>query len=204
MGDVFDRLKNNLQFSTAGRWLFAAAFTLAATLLVRLLTAKQPDPLYSPPFLAATALIAWFSGPIPAAFSAIASALTLEFYVIQNNEPDAAAIRLLTFLSTAALFILLIYKYQRSTEVLARSEERAKLGESALQKTLHELATVIDTAPVAIYSIDTTGLVSTWSAVAERIFGYSHEEAIRKYPPFVPPEDLPDYLGLVAALRNGE
>lgn len=92
----------------------------------------------------------------------------------------------------------------RAQMVFLTDVTERRVAEEALQKAHHELQTVMNTAPVAIYSVDGDGKVLTWSAPAERMFGFSSKEALFRYPPFIRDEDIPDYLTVVGCLRAGE
>jgi two-component system, cell cycle sensor histidine kinase and response regulator CckA len=65
--------------------------------------------------------------------------------------------------------------------------ERVRARE-ALRKSEEMLRTVIDASPVAIVILDRDGRVNTWSAAAERIFGWTADEASERRAPWVTPE----------------
>ncbi len=58
--------------------------------------------------------------------------------------------------------------------VRARTEEQVAAN--------RELRAVIEATPVAIYMLDPDGVVILWEASAERIFGYTEQEALGKTP----------------------
>ncbi len=51
-------------------------------------------------------------------------------------------------------------------------------GEAAEKHTRESLDWLMDSAPMAKYTLDTHGLVTTWSLSAERIFGWSESEIV--------------------------
>lgn len=73
----------------------------------------------------------------------------------------------------------------------------AALGVSAAVVAQHralsrEQAT-LDASPVGVMALDTAGVVTSWNRAAERIFGYTADEAIGRFPPMVPPEGRADF-----------
>jgi two-component system cell cycle sensor histidine kinase/response regulator CckA len=79
-----------------------------------------------------------------------------------------------------------------------------KLAEDAQRKTLCELQTLVETCPLAILTIDAEGLVISWNVSAERTFGFSREEVLQRFPPFVPEEGRQDFLDIVSAILRNE
>jgi two-component system, LuxR family, sensor kinase FixL len=54
----------------------------------------------------------------------------------------------------------------------------AKMAQQALAEREAHLQSVLDTVPDAMIVIDTTGIMQSFSATAERLFGYTAEEAV--------------------------
>jgi PAS domain S-box-containing protein len=69
------------------------------------------------------------------------------------------------------------------TDVTAR-----KQMEEEIRRIGSEFKAMVDASPLGIIAVDTKGTVYSWSRAAERIFGWSEEEALGKLLPFVPPE----------------
>jgi len=61
---------------------------------------------------------------------------------------------------------------------VARDVSGAKLAERALAEREAHLQSVLDTVPDAMIVIDTKGLIQSFSATAERLFGYTAAEAV--------------------------
>ncbi len=66
------------------------------------------------------------------------------------------------------------------------------------------LDVILQSAPVAIIAQDRHRIITFWNPGAERIFGWTAEEAVGQLPPFVPPESLVEHRMLFhSAARNG-
>src|SRR5262245_35635353 len=67
------------------------------------------------------------------------------------------------------------------------------------------LAAIIESADDAIISKNLDGIITRWNNGAERIFGYTAEEAVGKSVTMLIPSDHPDEEpAILARLRNGE
>ncbi len=67
------------------------------------------------------------------------------------------------------------------------------------------LAAIVDSSDDAIVSKTLDGIITTWNKSAERVFGYSAEEAIGKHITLIIPRDRWDEeADLIARLRRGE
>lgn len=83
----------------------------------------------------------------------------------------------------------------RTAELSAANEELRRASE--LRQTL------IRSAPLAIFSLDPSGLVVFWSPGAERMFGYSESEAIGRRLPTIPPSRYAEFEESLAMQRAG-
>ena len=66
------------------------------------------------------------------------------------------------------------------------------------------LATLIEASPLAIVTFDPDGVVTMWNPAAERIFGWSENEALGTHLPFVPAEKQEEFLALRRRALLGE
>jgi len=73
------------------------------------------------------------------------------------------------------------------TRELALSHERLKESEAAARAAREELEMVIEGSPLAIYTRDVDGVVTSWNPAAERIFGWPADEAIGHLLRTLPP-----------------
>ena len=92
-------------------------------------------------------------------------------------------------------------KLHEKISVLERDNERLQLiaDDSAL------LAAIIESSDDAIVSKTLDGRIRSWNAGAQRIFGYTQEEAIGKaITLIIPPELLDEEREIIGKLRRGE
>lgn len=89
---------------------------------------------------------------------------------------------------------------------IARNITDAKQAQQALAEREARLQSVLDSAPDAIIVIDTAGLMQSFSTTAERLFGYSSQEAVgRNVSMLMPPPYRAQHDGYLARyLRTGE
>jgi len=66
------------------------------------------------------------------------------------------------------------------------------------------LSTLLEASPLAIVAFDPEGVVTLWNPAAERIFGWTAEEAIGKSLPFVPAEKQEEFRTLRQRALCGE
>lgn len=72
-------------------------------------------------------------------------------------------------------------------------------------RTTNRLASIVDSSDDAIISKDLNGFITTWNGGAERLFGYTAEEAIgRSVTMLIPPEYLAEEPGILNRIRQGE
>jgi PAS domain S-box-containing protein len=73
------------------------------------------------------------------------------------------------------------------------------------QETQARLAAIVESSEDAIISKDLTGIIVDWNKGAERIFGYTAEEAIGQHITLiVPPDRLDEEANILASLRRGQ
>ena len=83
----------------------------------------------------------------------------------------------------------------------SRAEETRRASERAAQ----HLAAIVESSDDAIISKDLDGVIMTWNRGAERLFGYTAEEAIgRPVTLLIPPERLDEEPGILRRIRSGE
>lgn len=71
--------------------------------------------------------------------------------------------------------------------------------------TARLLASIVETSNDAIISKSLDGIIQTWNAAAERLFGFTAEEAVGRHISLViPPERIAEEEGIIANLRAGK
>ncbi|MFZ5788618.1 MAG: PAS domain S-box protein [Acidobacteriota bacterium] len=76
-------------------------------------------------------------------------------------------------------------------------------AEAALREAHGRLAAVIDTAPLAIFTLDRECRVTGWNPAAERIFGWPAAEVLGTFPPWVRDGDGAEFESLRRQLDEG-
>ncbi len=81
---------------------------------------------------------------------------------------------------------------------------RRRRAEAALREAHETLASTVESSPLAIVGLDREAKVTLWSPAAERLFGWSREEAMGRLHPAVLPDQRRHFLGHVARVLSGE
>ena len=77
-------------------------------------------------------------------------------------------------------------------------------AEDDLRRANDYLRTVIEAAPLAIYTLDPGGFVQSWNPAAERLYGWTAQEAIGRFLPVVPEDGLVEFMALRRRVLAGE
>jgi PAS domain S-box-containing protein len=78
-------------------------------------------------------------------------------------------------------------------------------GPRAVQDFRARLSAIVENSDDAIISKDLTGKIMSWNAGAQKIFGYSQQEAVgRPITMLIPPDRLGEEADIVAKLKRGE
>ena len=85
--------------------------------------------------------------------------------------------------------------------MIIRDDEDLRLADEARAR----LAAIIESSQDAIISKTLDGVIRTWNAAAERLFGYTAEEAVgRSITLIIPPDRLPEERDILAQIARGE
>jgi PAS domain S-box-containing protein len=76
--------------------------------------------------------------------------------------------------------------------------------EEALRATNEKLQVLIEASPLAIGALDPAGNVLMWNAAAERMTGWSEQEAMGRRLPIVPDDKVGEFQALLARAMRGE
>jgi PAS domain S-box-containing protein len=102
-----------------------------------------------------------------------------------------------------AIALLQRKTYSLETEIEQREEVEQRLRVS--EEALYRLAAIVESSDDAIVSKTLDGIITSWNASAERLFGYSAEEAVgRHITLIIPPELYPEEDEILRKLRQGE
>jgi diguanylate cyclase (GGDEF)-like protein/PAS domain S-box-containing protein len=82
------------------------------------------------------------------------------------------------------------------------SEQRQK--DRAIRQMNGFLGAIVDNSPVAIYTTDFDGVITFWNPAAERIFGYTREQALGKFAVFVQDDKRAEAAEIRRRLISGE
>ena len=92
----------------------------------------------------------------------------------------------------------------RAVELANRITEDLRNSEETLRATNQQLQMLVQSSPLAIYTRDRNGLLTTWNAAAERLYGWSAAEVLGKPLPSVPGEQREESDDLRRRLLGGE
>lgn len=99
---------------------------------------------------------------------------------------------------------LLAASFNQMAAALQQREEDAGRTADDLKQAKETLSAVIDASPVAIVCSDPDQRIFLWNKAAERIFGYTAEEAIGQIAREMPPPANPEVVGLMRRALAGE
>ncbi|MDR7379669.1 diguanylate cyclase (GGDEF)-like protein/PAS domain S-box-containing protein [Rhodoferax ferrireducens] len=85
-----------------------------------------------------------------------------------------------------------------------RMREEIMRSGAELTASNARLESMVKNSPLAIYTSDLNNLVSSWNPAAQRMFGWSAEEAIGHRVRFIPKDKAEEYEDIATRLRNGE
>jgi PAS domain S-box-containing protein len=126
-----------------------------------------PSTLY-PILYTWTALYAFYFFPMREALAQMVFLALAYAVVLAVQDPDMVVVDWLLAVGTPAVAGILIARLlagiQHHARELRHSEERTRL--------------VLDTAPDAFITLDRDGCITTWNAAAQRMFGWTGEEAV--------------------------
>jgi PAS domain S-box-containing protein len=161
----------------------AVACVLISTLLLgRLFHSFLPPSSY--PFLLFPLVIAAAlrGGPRGAALATLVVALVAVGGAAQGGGPFV----LRTLPSTAAVLLVYIGVLAMTGLVLGAESGYRRHAESALVDAHENLRAIIQSSPLAIYTLSREGSVLTWNAAAERLYGWRTDEVLGRPLPTSP------------------
>ncbi len=168
-------------------------FALSALILWSLLPPFHAIPILV--FVSAVVLTAHFCGFGPALLCTLVSLGLLDYVLVPGHMTFSVGkshgIQLAMFVIVALL-----------ASSLARQQSRADVRAQTVQR---QLADIVESSQDAILSKDVNGIITSWNAGAERLYGYRPEEVIGKHVSMLAaPEDSDEIPQIMAELRKGE
>lgn len=153
------------------------AFVAAGTVIVSLANYFVEATLLYPLLYTWSALYAFYFFRLRTALAHVAFLALCYVIVLALVDPMSPVVRWLLAVGTPLVAGLLISRLlgRLRAEGLS-SDERAR----ELQRSEARTRLVLDSAPDAFVAIDADGLVTTWNAASERMFGWSAAEAVGK------------------------
>ena len=165
-----------------------------------LLPASLITPAHYPyllfPFVIAAALR---FGPRGASLLTLTVAALAVGYTVRGGGPFVMQ----TVPSTATALLIYIGILAITGLFLGPATTRHERAERALREANEHLAAVIQSSPLAIYTLDPTGIVLTWNRAAEALYGWQAKEIIGRPLPTIA-EDPDDHGRLRDRVLRGE
>jgi two-component system sensor histidine kinase/response regulator len=132
-----------------------------------------------------------------------------------SNRRDVLLVIFLAVAMTGAIAVFVIHRMGKEATVhirellsvnqqLAGEVEERKRAEAELLRASQNLSTLIDCSPAAIVAVGPQGIVQSWNPAAERLFGWTAEEAIGQPLPTVPADEWSEFDERMRRSLQGE
>ncbi len=181
-----------------------AIAALAAAVLIRyLLDPWMGNTLPLVTLFGAVATAVWTGGVRPAVAVVILGYLACSYLFIEPRgriefTDPGTLIGVLAYVFTCALIILF-------GEAAHRAQRRVGRDQSDQLLTARLLASIIESSDDAIISKSLNGIIQSWNAAAQRLFGYTADQAIgRHISLIIPPERIAEEDHIVSQLKAGK
>jgi len=178
--------------------LVAIAATVALTLLGIWVRAHFPRLGFLFMYVPVIAALAYAGGVAAGLVAALLSVLLAWYFLVPPMSSfavlDVWAPTLLLF-TLAAFATAMGFGFARDIDEKRRQGERARL----------RLGAIVESSDDAIFSESLDGVILTWNAGAERLYGYAPAEAIGRHVSMLAPPEHPDEIpAILARIRRGE
>ncbi|HEX5069684.1 MAG TPA: PAS domain S-box protein [Vicinamibacterales bacterium] len=188
--------------------VLAVAAGLLARLALNALVAPSALPFIF--FFPAVAVAAWYGGWRPGAVAIILSALAANWFFMEPTHGFTAKstydlVAVLAFAGACAFIVGSAEAMHASRRRLrAETDERLRVAAS-LAESQERLAAIVRYAGDAIVTKSPQGIVQSWNAAAEALFGYRAEEMIgRPITVLIPADRLHEETEILERLRQGK
>ena len=177
---------------TAASWRYGVAIlTVTAAFLVTELFLVVLQPIVFLLFVAAVMVTAWYGGLKPGLLATFVSTSIIGFFLLQPRLQFTLSdfLRLTVFVAVATL-------------ISAMSESRKRANEG-LREENESLQALVEASPVAIVVLDADTNVRLWNPAAERLFGWTAQEARYLPLPILAPSGEEAFRANLEAARRG-
>lgn len=178
----------------AAIWRYGVAIlTVTAAFLVTELFLVVLQPTVFLLFVAAVMVTAWYGGLKPGLLATFVSTWIIGFFLLQPR---------LQFTLSWSDFLRLTVFVAVATLISALSESRKRANES-LREANESLQALVEASPVAIVVLDADTNVRLWNPAAERLFGWTAQEARYVPLPIVAPDGEEAFRANLETARRG-
>ena len=189
--------------SAPATYAVAIAVLAVAVLLRYLLDPWMGNTLPLVTLFGAVAGTVWVGGYRPAIVVVILGYFACSYLFIDPRgqvgfTDPGTAIGALAYVLTCALIILF-------GEAMHRAQRRVERDQVDQLLTARLLGSIVESSDDAIISKSLNGIIQSWNAAAERLFGYTAEQAIgRHISLIIPPERIAEEDHIVSQLKAGK
>jgi len=183
-----------------------AVFLTCAMLLVRVLIGNRIDVPNLIIFIIPIILSAYWGGLKPGLLATLLSIAGAAFFILNPTQSFYVAstthrIQLVFLSLIGGLISVICEKFLRE-----QVRVRTLLNERQHDQTgLAHMAAIVQSSDDAIISKTLDGIVTSWNAAAEELFGYSAEEMLgRGIILLIPPDRLDEEADILSHIRRGE
>jgi PAS domain S-box-containing protein len=104
----------------------------------------------------------------------------------------------------ATAFNSMTTQLRQSLEKLEQEVVEVRQAEESLRRANATLQALIDYSPLAIIMLDLNSHILLWNIAAEKIYGWTAQEAVGKFIPFVSEDKLEELRTVFQRVNNGE
>ena len=147
-------------------------------------------------------LAAWYGGFLPGVLCTLLCALETDYFSIPPTgsfkiaNPDYQLGIFLFLLTGCGVSVLFeqVRRARRAEQKTLRKEERLRA----------HLQAIVDFSEDAMLTRTSEGIITSWNRAAEKMFGYSEQEAVgRNFSMLIPPEELEKEKTILGRIRDG-
>jgi PAS domain S-box-containing protein len=128
----------------------------------------------------------------------------IEDSVAPINGRDGLAIGAVVVLRDVSASRALARHLARSAAEMAHSAAKLARQNKQINRVNDELAAIVRSSPIAIFAMDPEGVVTMWSPAAERLSGFSAQQAIGVFLPIVPEKSVEEFRDRVRSVSEGD